>query len=73
MIFTEQLIPELGLEDLAKATGAAHASAWQKAKFIGKYYRETHPLTFYITLGAFFTLVFAKYPPNRYPYNMVGH
>ena len=64
MIFTEQLIPELGLEDLAKATGAAHASAWQKAKFIGQYYRETHLLTFYIALGAFLSLVCAKYSPT---------
>lgn len=66
VIFVEQLIPELGLEDLAKATGAAHASAWQKAKFIGKYYPETHLLTFYITLGAFWTLVCAKYAPLNF-------
>jgi MFS superfamily sulfate permease-like transporter len=60
VIFTEQLIPELGLEDLAKSTGAAHSSAWEKAKFIHTHYRETHLLTFYIALGAFFTLLGAK-------------
>jgi hypothetical protein len=61
VIFTEQLIPELGLEDLAKSTGAAHSSAWEKAKFIGTYYRESHLLTLYIALGAFLTLITAKY------------
>jgi len=60
VIFTEQLIPELGLEDLAKSTGAAHSSAWEKAKFVQAHYRETHLLTFYIALGAFFTLLGAK-------------
>ena len=61
VIFTEQLIPELGLEELAKTTGAAHSSAWDKAKFIRAHYRDTHLLTFYIALGAFITLLGAKF------------
>jgi len=61
VIFVEQLIPELGLEELAKSTGAAHSSAWEKAKFISHHYKDAHLLTFYIALGAFFTLLGAKY------------
>jgi MFS superfamily sulfate permease-like transporter len=64
VIFVEQLIPELGLEELAKATGAAHSSTWDKAQFIAHHYRETHLLTFYIGLCAFLTLVGAKYSPS---------
>jgi MFS superfamily sulfate permease-like transporter len=60
VIFIEQLIPELGLEELAKTTGAAHSSAWEKAKFISQYWNRTHLLTMYIALGAFITLVVAK-------------
>jgi hypothetical protein len=54
------MIPELGLEGIAEKTGAAHSSAWEKAKFISQNYHETHLLTFYIALGAFVTLVGAK-------------
>jgi MFS superfamily sulfate permease-like transporter len=61
VIFVEQLIPELGLEGLASETGAAHQSAWQKAIFVYKHVGETHLLTFYIALTAFFTLVVAKF------------
>ena len=61
VIFVEQLIPELGLEDLAKSSGAIHSSAWEKAKFVRAHISETHLLTFYIALGAFLTLLGAKY------------
>jgi MFS superfamily sulfate permease-like transporter len=61
VIFVEQLIPELGLEELAKTTGASHSSAWEKAKFVASNLHETHLLTFYIALGAFLTLLSAKY------------
>ncbi len=60
VILIEQLIPELGLEALAKETGAAHSSAWQKAIFVKNHVLETHLLTFYIGLGAFIILVSAK-------------
>jgi Sulfate permease family len=66
VIFVEQLIPELGLQDLASETGAAHGSAWQKAFFVYKNVGETHLLTFYIALTAFFTLVLAKFPSSPY-------
>jgi MFS superfamily sulfate permease-like transporter len=63
VIFTEQLIPELGLEELAKSTGALHSSAWEKAKFVYAHYDKTHLLTFYIALSAFITLLGAKSYP----------
>jgi MFS superfamily sulfate permease-like transporter len=61
VIFVEQLIPELGLEELAKTTGASHSSAWEKAKFVASHLNRTHLLTFNIALGAFLTLLGAKY------------
>lgn len=64
VIIIEQLIPELGLETLAKATGAAHLSAWQKAIFVKDHIGEAHLLTFYIALGAFIILVSAKSRPQ---------
>jgi MFS superfamily sulfate permease-like transporter len=64
VIFVEQLIPELGLEDLAHDTGASHSSTWEKIKFIGGNYRETHLLTFYIALGAFLTLLGSRFVPS---------
>jgi len=63
VIFVEQLVPELGLETLAKETGAAHSSAWQKAIFVSKHIQHTHLLTFYISLAAFVILVAAKSLP----------
>jgi MFS superfamily sulfate permease-like transporter len=60
VIFTEQLIAELGLEDSAKTAGYAHSSAWEKAKFVYHHIHETHRLTFLISITAFLTLVIAK-------------
>ena len=64
VIFVEQLIPELGLESIAELTGAAHASAWQKAIFVFRNYKSTHPLTFYISFCAFIVLAVAKCFPS---------
>jgi hypothetical protein len=54
------LIPELGLEELSKATGASHSSTWEKAKFVGSHWREAHLLTFYIAFSAFVILLGVK-------------
>jgi hypothetical protein len=58
------LIPELGLEELSKATGASHSSTWEKAKFVGVHWREAHLLTFYIAFSAFVILLGVKYYPH---------
>ena len=61
VILTEQFITELGLETLAKLTGASHASTVQKLIFVCEHIRETHLLTLAISLSAFVILVTAKY------------
>jgi MFS superfamily sulfate permease-like transporter len=69
VIFTEQLITELGLEDIAKTAGYAHSSAWEKAKFVYHHIYDAHRLTFLISLTAFLTLVIAKSPLSPYASN----
>jgi len=68
VIFTEQLITELGLEDIAKAAGYSHSSTWEKAKFVSHHIHDAHRLTFLISITSFLTLVIAKSlpPPNRF-------
>ena len=66
MIFTEQLITELGLEDIAKLAGYSHSSAWEKAKFVYHHSTEAHRLTLLISVTAFLTLVVAKFLPSSF-------
>jgi MFS superfamily sulfate permease-like transporter len=67
VIFIEQLIPELGLEDLAVHDGVTHESAWGKIKYILSKPQCTHRLTFAISVVAFFSLLttrFVSFLPN---------
>ena len=61
VIFVDQLIPELGLDDrAAHQSGAAHGSSLDKAIFIVRNAQYTHALTAAISFGSFFIILFCR-------------
>ncbi|KAJ5647932.1 hypothetical protein N7490_004304 [Penicillium lividum] len=53
VIFVDQLIPQLGLSELAKETGASHGATVAKLNFIVRNARESHALTAVVSLVSF--------------------
>lgn len=61
VIFIDQLIPELGLDSLAKHTGGvAHGSCVEKAIFIVENIRRAHGPTAAVSFGAFGIIMFCR-------------
>lgn len=57
VIAVDQLIPELGLSDLAGETKVSHGSSVDKIRFILENIGETHRLTFAIAAISFFVIM----------------
>lgn len=53
VIFVDQLIPELGLTEVARETGASHGSSAQKLVFLVRNVRSSHGLTLAVSLTSF--------------------
>ncbi|KAK5996866.1 Putative sulfate transporter [Cladobotryum mycophilum] len=71
VIAVDQLIPELGLAELALETGASHGSSVDKIRFMIDHVHETHRLTFIIA-GVSFLIIMVfrelkKRLDKRYP------
>ncbi|KAJ5989514.1 hypothetical protein N7481_004724 [Penicillium waksmanii] len=53
VIFVDQLIPELGLAEIAKDAGVSHGTSVNKLSFIVRHGRECHALTAIVSLVSF--------------------
>ncbi|KAJ5103577.1 hypothetical protein N7532_004106 [Penicillium argentinense] len=53
VIFVDQLIPELGLAEIAKDMGFSHGTTVGKLSFIARFGKECHPLTATVSLVSF--------------------
>lgn len=54
MIFIDQLIPEMGLNEQAKHEGMVkHGSSWDKLMFLFQYGHQSHALTCAVAFGSF--------------------
>ncbi|KIW76994.1 hypothetical protein Z517_09438 [Fonsecaea pedrosoi CBS 271.37] len=76
VILVDQLIPELGLTDIAKqADDVAHGSSAQKLVFLGRNIGDTHALTAAVSFGAFgIIMVFRSLKKNMQPrYHWVAY
>lgn len=60
VIFIDQLIPELGLDDLAKELSVTHGSTMDKAVFICQNLGKSHGLTAAVSLSAFFIILILR-------------
>ena len=60
VIFADQLIPEMGLQELSKLDGTDHASSIDKLIFVFKHLGEAHALTCWVSFGAFFIIMFCR-------------
>ncbi|KAJ5539689.1 hypothetical protein N7513_008021 [Penicillium frequentans] len=71
VIFVDQLIPQLGLAELAKETGASHGTTVAKLSFIIRNVRESHALTAVVSLVSFGIIFFfrtlKKWMEPRFP------
>ncbi|KAJ5645068.1 hypothetical protein N7507_011079 [Penicillium longicatenatum] len=59
VIFVDQLIPQLGLAELASETGASHGTTVSKLSFIIRNARECHALTAVVSLVSFGIIFFS--------------
>lgn len=69
VIFVDQLIPEVGLADLAKEAGVSHGSTVQKLVFFAQNIKNCHGLTAAVSFGSFAIIMLFRYVP--YPHR--GH
>ena len=53
VILVDQLIPEMGLDEVAKHSGAAHGSSLDKILFLGRHGHEANRITCAVSFGAF--------------------
>jgi len=53
VILVDQLIPEMGLDALAKHSGSAHGSSMDKILFLFRHGYQAHKLTCLVSFGAF--------------------
>ncbi|PWY86827.1 hypothetical protein BO70DRAFT_311640 [Aspergillus heteromorphus CBS 117.55] len=53
VIFVDQLIPEVGLAELAKDSGVSHGSTVEKLVFLAENIRSCHGLTAAVSFGSF--------------------
>ncbi|THD00261.1 hypothetical protein EYZ11_000311 [Aspergillus tanneri] len=71
VIFVDQLIPEVGLSDLAKGTGVSHGSTVDKLVFLMSNISEFHGLTTAMSFGSFIIIMvfrtLKKWLHPRYP------
>lgn len=61
VIFVDQLIPEMGLSQLAKETGILHASSVEKLVFLVKHTASAHGLTCGVAFGSFVIIMICRY------------
>jgi MFS superfamily sulfate permease-like transporter len=62
VIFVDQLIPEMGLSQLAReAEGVDHGSSVEKAYFLFKNFRHAHGLTTAVSFGSFAIIMVCRY------------
>lgn len=61
VIFVDQLIPELGLADLAKGEGISHGTTVAKLGFIIRNAGKSHALTSVVSLVSFAIIIFFRY------------
>lgn len=62
VIFVDQLIPEMGLSELARdAKGVDHGSSVEKAMFLIKNFRLAHGLTTAVSFGSFTIIMVCRY------------
>jgi high affinity sulfate transporter 1 len=57
VVFIEQLIPELGLIDLAEKAGVTHSSAAGKLEFVVRNFTQLHKLTFVVAAVSFLVIM----------------
>ncbi|KIW63122.1 hypothetical protein PV04_09997 [Phialophora macrospora] len=65
VIIVDQLIPELGLAEVAKEGGVAHGSSAQKIMFLFGNIKKTHALTAAVSLGAFVVIMIFRLLKQR--------
>jgi len=53
VILVDQLVPEMGLDKVAKHSGAAHGSSLDKIMFLGRHAHEANKITCAVSFGAF--------------------
>jgi len=71
VIFIDQLIPEMGLGQLASETGGVlHGSCLDKAIFLVKNARHAHRLTTIVSFGAFAIIMVCRY---EFCHHYAGH
>ncbi|KAJ5293668.1 hypothetical protein N7508_008489 [Penicillium antarcticum] len=71
VIFVDQIIPELGLAELAKEAGASHGTCVEKLMFIARYAGKAHGLTATVSIVSFSVIMvfrtLKKWLVPRYP------
>lgn len=68
VIFVDQLIPEVGLADLARDAGVSHGSTAEKLVFLLRNLKSCHGLTAAVSFTSFTIIMLFRYvisPPNR--------
>ncbi|OAP55638.1 hypothetical protein AYL99_09790 [Fonsecaea erecta] len=61
VILVDQLIPELGLGEIAKQTNISHGSSAQKLAFLARNIGDAHGLTAAVSFGAFGVIMVFRY------------
>lgn len=61
VIFVDQLIPELGLTEIAKEAGVSHGTSVGKLSFIARHGRECHALTAIVSLVSFSIIMLFRF------------
>jgi MFS superfamily sulfate permease-like transporter len=61
VIFVDQLIPELGLAEIAKDAGVSHGTSVSKLSFIVRHAGECHALTAIVSLVSFSVIMIFRF------------
>lgn len=60
VIIADQLLPETGLLEAAKAAHKSHGSSYQKLEYVFSHLSKAHALTCYVSFGSFFIIMFCR-------------
>jgi len=69
VIFVDQLIPEMGLQDLARQEHVTHASSMTKFFWLIRNIKNAHRLTFIVAVVAFSIIMIGRYGTITHPYS----
>lgn len=67
VIFADQLIPEMGLMELAREVGVDHQSSWNKLVFLFRNIKQAHGPTTAVSFISFAIIMVCRYVLHAYP------